>query len=128
MNPSETPSFPKPTLSTEAVRSWCIGLHLSGLSGLLLSIVLAHILVPLTIWLLKRSQSYEIDRTGKEVLNFQLSYTLYMLIAGGLCLVLVGFFILPFVFIAWLLLPILAAIKTNNGIHYRYPLTIRFLR
>lgn len=128
MNPSETPSFPKPTLSTEAVRSWCIGLHLSGLSGLLLSIVLAHILVPLTIWLLKRSQSYEIDRTGKEVLNFQLSYTLYMAVAGALCFIFIGFLIIPFLLIAWLLLPILAAIKTNNGTHYMYPFTIRFLR
>ncbi|MFZ4115430.1 MAG: DUF4870 domain-containing protein [Chthoniobacterales bacterium] len=128
MNPSETPSFPKHHLSSEAARSWCMGLHLSGLSGLLLPIILAHILVPLTIWLLKRSESYEIDRTGKEVLNFQLSYTLYLLVAGGLCWILIGFLIFPFFFIAWLLLPILAAIKTNNGIHYRYPLTLHFLK
>jgi uncharacterized Tic20 family protein len=128
MNPSETPTFPKPELSVEAARSWCMGLHLSGLSGLLLPIILAHILVPLTIWLLKRSQSYEIDRTGKEVLNFQISFTIYMLVSGGLCFVLIGLLIFPFFFIAWLLLPILAAIKTNNGTHYLYPLTIRFLR
>ena len=128
MNPSEPTTIPRPELSVEAVRSWSMGLHLSGLSGLLLPIVLAHILVPLTIWLFKRSQSDEIDRTGKEVLNFQLSYTLYLLVAGVLIFLFIGFFIFPFVFIVWLLLPILAAMKTNNGFHYRYPLTIRFLQ
>jgi len=124
----ETPIFSKLELSKESARSWCMGLHLSGLSGLLLPIVLAHILVPLTIWLLKRSESDEIDRTGKEVLNFQISYTLYLLIAGGLIFVFVGILILPVLFIAWLLLPVLGAIRTNNGIYYTYPLTIRFLR
>ena len=134
MNTSESPSSifsPSPTeppLSPESARSWCIALHLSGLSGLLLSIVLAHILVPLCIWLLKRAGSPEIDTTGKEVLNFQISYTLYFLIAGMLCFIFVGFLILPLLFIAWLLLPIIAAVKTNNGIFYRYPLTISFLR
>jgi uncharacterized Tic20 family protein len=128
MNLPETPIFSKPERSKESVRSWCMGLHLSGLSGLLLPIVLAHILVPLTIWLLKRSESDEIDRTGKEVLNFQISYTLYLLIAGVLIFILIGIFVFPLIFIAWILLPVLGAMRTNNGIHYIYPLTIRFLR
>jgi uncharacterized Tic20 family protein len=124
MNSSELPSPHK----TESARSWCIGLHLSGLSGLLLPIVLAHIVVPLCIWLLKRSNSPEIDAVGKEVLNFQISYTLYFLVAGALCFVFVGFIIFPLVFIAWLVLPILAAVRTNNGTFYSYPLSIQFLR
>jgi len=37
------------TPSDESARSWCIGLHLSGLSGLILSFALAHIVVPLVI-------------------------------------------------------------------------------
>ena len=112
----------------ESDRSWCIGLHLSGLSGLILSFALAHIVVPLVIWLVKRSDSPEIDATGKEVLNFQISYTIYSLIAGGLCFVLIGFVILPIVLIAWLACIIIAAVKTSNGEEYHYPATIRFLR
>lgn len=125
--PPLTPLTQEPPLSPESARSWCIGLHLSGLSGLLLPIVLAHILVPLCIWLLKRARSPEIDVTGKEVLNFQISYTLYFLIAGMLCFIFVGFLIFPLLLISWLLLPIMAAVRTNNGIFYRYPLTLRFL-
>jgi uncharacterized Tic20 family protein len=116
------------TPSDESARSWCIGLHLSGLSGLILSFALAHIVVPLVIWLVKRSDSPEIDATGKEVLNFQISYTIYSLIAGGLCFVLIGFVILPVVLLVWLVSIIIATVKTSNGESYRYPATIRFLK
>jgi uncharacterized Tic20 family protein len=116
-----------PASSSESTRSWCIGLHLSGLSGLILSFALAHIVVPLVIWLLKRADSPEIDLTGKEVINFQISYTIYSLIAGVLCFVLIGFVILPIVLIVWLACIIIAAVKTSNGEKYRYPFTIRFL-
>ena len=115
------------TSSAESVRSWCIGLHLSGLSGLVLSFALAHVVVPLIIWLIKRGESPEIDATGKEVLNFQISYTIYSVIAGGLCFVLIGFVILPIILIIWLVSIIIAAVKTSNGESYRYPFTIRFL-
>lgn len=130
MNSSEHSSSvaPEKKDAAESARSWCMGLHLAGLSGFLLPIVLAHILVPLTIWLIKRSESDQIDATGKEVLNFQISYTLYLFIAGMLCFVLIGFLIFPLFFIPWLVLPIVGAFKMNNGIFYRYPCTIRFLK
>lgn len=128
--------------ASEAARSWCIGLHLSGFSGILLGWSLMHILAPLAIWLIKRSDSPEIDTAGKEVLNFQISYTIYMLIAGALggasvllCLALVGFLFLPLILILmgviwcfWLILMIVAAVKVSNGGAYRYPFTIRFLK
>jgi uncharacterized Tic20 family protein len=117
-----------PASSSESAHSWCIGLHLSGLSGLILSFALAHIVVPLVIWLVKRADSPEIDSTGKEVLNFQITYTIYSLIAGALCFVLIGFLILPIVLIVWLVCIIIAAVKTSNGETYRYPATIRFLQ
>jgi hypothetical protein len=117
-----------PASSSESARSWCIGLHLSGLSGLILSFALAHIVVPLVIWLVKRADSQEIDAAGKEVLNFQISYTIYSIIAGALCFVLIGFLLLPIVLIVWLACIIIAAVKTSNGESYRYPYTIRFLK
>jgi uncharacterized Tic20 family protein len=62
------------------------------------------------------------------VLNFQITYTIYSLIAGALCFVLIGFLILPIVLIVWLVCIIIAAVKTSNGETYRYPATIRFLQ
>jgi uncharacterized Tic20 family protein len=114
--------------SNESDCSWCIALHLSGLSGIVLGIALAHVIVPLVIWLIKRADSPQIDITGKEVLNFQISFSIYFLIAGALCWLLIGFLILPVLLIIWLVYTILAAVRTSNGETYHYPMTIRFLK
>ena len=87
-----------------------------------------HILAPLAIWLIKRSDSSAIDTTGKEVLNFQISYSIYTGVSILLCFVLVGFLFLPVVLVTWIVCMVLAAMKTSNGEAYRYPFTIRFLR
>ncbi len=117
-----------PASSSESARSWCIGLHLSGLSGLILSFALAHIVVPLVIWLVKRSDSPEIDATGKEVLNFQISYTIYFALSVMLWAILVGIPISIVIGIVWLVCIVIAAVKTSNGEPYSYPFTIRFLK
>ena len=131
-----------PVESRESDRSWCIGLHLSGFTGILLGWSLMHILAPLAIWLIKRADSPEIDATGKEVLNFQISYTVYSLIAGALCwisavlcVVLIGFALLPLalillgaIVVVWIVCMVVAMVKVSNGEAYRYPFTIRFLR
>ena len=119
------PAPPTPVIS-EADRSWCIGLHLSGLAGIIFGWALAHIIAPLIIWLIKRADSPVIDATGKEVLNFQISYSIYLAVAGLLCFVFIGFLLFPVLFIAWLTLIIVAAVKTSNGEVYRYPGIIRF--
>jgi hypothetical protein len=117
-----------PVRSAEHERSWCIALHLSGFSGILLGWSLMHILAPLAIWLIKRADSPEIDATGKEVLNFQISYSIYTGVAILLCFVLIGFLILPVILITWIVCMVLASVRTSNGEPYRYPFTIRFLR
>ena len=117
---------PPPGLS-EQDRSWCIALHLSGLSGIILGWALAHVLAPLVIWLIKRADSPVIDATGKEVLNFQISYSIYLAVSGLLCFVFIGFLLLPILFVAWITLIIIATVKTSNGEQYRYPGIIRFL-
>jgi len=87
-----------------------------------------HILGPLAIWLIKRADSPEIDATGKEVLNFQISATIYLIVAGVLMWVLLGFVLLPAVLIWWILCMVIATVRTSNGQSYRYPFTIRFLK
>jgi uncharacterized Tic20 family protein len=113
---------------------WSILLHLSGFAGLLAPGI-ANWAAPLIIWLIKRTESGELDRVGKEVVNFQLSYTLYSLvlglIAGILLLILIGALLLPVLFILWVLwmiFMIIGAVKASNGEFYQYPLTIRFIK
>ena len=89
---------------------------------------MAHIIAPLAIWLIKRTESPAIDATGKEVLNFQISISIYLLISAILWVILVGFLFSGIVAIFWVICPIIAAIRTSNGKTYRYPMTIRFLK
>lgn len=114
-------------------KQWAVILHLSGLLGLAIPGV-GNWAAPLLIWLLKRSESTTIDSVGKEVLNFQISYTIYSavlgLITAILVWILIGFLLIPLLFIlavVWLVLMIVAAVKASNGEFYRYPATIRFL-
>ncbi|HTD36062.1 MAG TPA: DUF4870 domain-containing protein [Candidatus Limnocylindrales bacterium] len=103
-----------------------MGCHLSALAGLV--IPLGNLIGPLVCWLVKRNESPLVDRNGKESLNFQLSMTIYMIISTVLIFVLIGIPLLFVVAILDLVFSIIAAVKTNNGEDYRYPLTIRFFR
>jgi len=69
-----------------------------------------------------------VDAHGKESLNFQISLTLYAIIAFFLCFALIGFLLLPLIFLTGLVFVIIATVKANDGEPYRYPLTIRFIK
>lgn len=86
-----------------------------------------HILGPLVVWLAKRDDSPEIDAHGKESLNFQISMLIYNVIAGILCLVLIGFLLLALLHLLNLVLVIVASIQASEGKLYRYPITIRLI-
>ncbi|MBH5320501.1 DUF4870 domain-containing protein [Paenibacillus sp. GSMTC-2017] len=100
--------------------------HLLALSAFF--IPFGSIIGPLVIWLIKRDQSAYIDAQGKESMNFQLSILIYTIISTILAIILIGFFLLIAVGIFWLVMVIIAAVKANDGIVYRYPLTIRFFK
>lgn len=114
------------TVQTGSVRSWCVLCHLSALAGFVVP-ALGHILGPLIVWLIKRSDSPEIDAHGKEALNFQITMLLYNLAAGVLCLVLIGFVLLVVLHILNVVFVIIAALKAGEGQTYRYPLTLRLI-
>jgi len=121
----QTPS-PSPSTSSD-VRTWCVLCHASALAGFFVPWA-GHILGPLIIWLAKRGDSTEIDANGKESLNFQISMLIYNLIAGILCLVLIGFVILAILHLLNLVLVIVASIQVSEGKFYRYPLAIRLIK
>lgn len=101
-------------------------MHLLGFAGFVFPF--GNILGPLILWLVKRNDSAYLDRVGKEVLNFQISYAIYGMVAGALCFVLIGFIILPILGLLWIIFMIIAAVKTSNGEEYKYPFTIRLLQ
>src|SRR5437879_9842521 len=113
--------------SSSGASTWCVLAHATALVGFLVPLA-GHIVGPLIIWLAKRGDSPEIDAHGKESLNFQISMLIYNVIAGILCLVLIGFVILGILHILNLVLVIVASIQASDGKFYRYPLTIRLIK
>lgn len=101
--------------------------HLLGLA-MFTGIPFANVLAPLFLWLWKREANADVDVHGKEAINFQLSMSIYAIVAAVLMFVFIGFILLPIIFLAQLILTIIASVRANRGDCYRYPLTIRFLK
>ena len=120
-------SAPSPvTSSSTSVRTWCILAHATALVGFLVPVA-GHIVGPLIVWLAKRQDSPEIDAHGKESMNFQISMLIWNIIAGILCLVLIGIPILILLHILNIIFVIVASIQASEGKLYRYPLAIRLI-
>jgi len=107
--------------------------HLAALAGFV-GIPLGNVIGPLIVWLIKKDEVPFVDDQGKEAVNFQITVTLAVL----LCLVLtfatcgIGIFItgplMVGIGIIALVFTIIAAVKANEGVYYRYPVTYRFIK
>lgn len=100
--------------------------HLSTLAGYLL-VPFGNIIAPLVIWLVKKDTMPFVEDQAKEALNFQITLTIAALIGIVLTFVCVGWFVLAAVWVAGLVFGIVAAIKSNEGVKYRYPLALRLI-
>ena len=101
-------------------RMWAMLCHLLA--------IFTGFIAPLIIWLVKKEDDPFIDNQGKEALNFQITVAIAMLVAWLLCFACIGFVLVPAVWIVDLVFCIIASVKANNGVAYRYPLTIRFIK
>jgi len=108
-------------------RQWAAICHVSALSGLLGNGI-GFLLAPLIIWLIKREDHPFINKQGKEAVNFQITMFIILAISAILCLLLIGFAFLIIIGLLMVIFPIVAAVKSNNGEDYRYPISIRFIR
>jgi uncharacterized protein len=121
----ETPAGTVIEMNKEA-RTWAMAVHLSALVGL---VGIPSLLGPLVVWLIKKDQMAFVDDQGKEALNFNLT----LLFAVIACVPLVfcfglGVIAIIGVVIAGLIFSIIAAVKANDGVAYRYPLTLRLIK
>jgi uncharacterized Tic20 family protein len=118
-------SLPPP--ETNQNRTWDALCHLLALAGLV-GIPFGNVLGPLIFWLVKKDGNPGVDQHGKESLNFQLSMTIYTIVAALSIFVLIGFVLLPALLVLNLVLVIIAGVKASNGEFYRYPFTIPLIK
>jgi uncharacterized Tic20 family protein len=107
--------------------------HLAPLAAFFLPL-LGNVIGAAVAWLLTRDRHPILDDQGREVVNFQISISLYFFVLGALILLTFGLGIL----LLWPLLlalyalqfitMILAVSATTSGRPYRYPFSLRFVR
>ena len=96
--------------------------HLSG--------IVAGFIGPLVIWLINKDKTDKawLNEQAKEALNFQITMIIGWLIAGILTMVLIGMLLIPVLFLANIILCIMAGMKANEGVDYRYPFALRLIK
>ena len=124
MNQGYEPGPPVKSPESEA-NMWGMILHLSVFAGYV--VPFAGLVAPIVIWQLKKDEFPIIDAHGKNQLNWMISMLIYSALASLMVLIFIGFLLLPVLAVAAIVLPIIAAIKANNGEVWPYPLSIRFL-
>lgn len=85
---------------------------------------------PLVIWLIKKDEMPFVDDQGKEALNFQITLTIAYVVATVLAAITcgIGAVLYPVLWVVALIFGIMGTMKANEGVAYRYPVTIRFIK
>ena len=107
-------------------RQWATICHIAALAGLLGNGI-GFVIGPLIVWVIKREDHPFIDEAGKEAVNFQITMIIAALLSAVLAVIGIGFVLLIVVGVMMVVMPIIAALRANRGIPYRYPLSIRFI-
>ena len=115
---------------TSDERTWGVLAHASALAGFV--IPLGSILGPLLVWAIKKDESGFVAENGRQALNFQITWTplvfglglLFVFLPPDPGSALLVFPFLGIVGLAWLVLVILAVVRTNDGEVYEYPLAL----
>jgi uncharacterized Tic20 family protein len=125
--PMDTAAAPAPTLAAPPAivpedRTLAALTHLSGLSGYI--VPLGGIVVPIIIWAV-RKDSAVISTIAKQAI--WLNVAVFLLFFAGLAMFLT-LVLIPVAVIGWAVLgvaavalPIIGAIKANQGTYYKYP-------
>ena len=122
MNEATSAPPPPPGGASQEDKTLAMLTHLSG--------IILGFIVPLIIWLVNKDKSDKgwLNDQAKEALNFQITIAIAWVVAIVLSAVAIGFLLYPVIWIGNLILCILAGIKANEGVAYRYPFALRLIK
>ena len=101
-------------------------MHISQFAGLILPGL--GFAAPVILWVMNKDNSAQVNSAGKHIINFMISMLIYYAISGVLCCIVIGIPMLIALGIMHIVFIIIATIKANGGVTWRYPLTIDFLK
>jgi uncharacterized protein len=135
--PPPPPPASEPSILSAEEKQWAMFAHLSALLGILVTSVFGgwgSFIGPLIIWLVKKDTMPFTASHAKEALNFNIMVAAIFLIMSAFAVMTFGIGLLLtvpvsiLVGIGALVFTIIAAMKANDGLDYRYPLNIRFIK
>lgn len=115
-----------PVPSAQA-RQWAMFCHYSAFFWFLVPMI-GNVLGPLIVWQLKKDMDPFVDEQGKEALNFQITFSILLMICGVLAWILIGFPLMALISVVALVLVVIAGIRANEGKSYRYPFCWRIVK
>lgn len=131
------PPPPPPGSPSAEEKQWGMFGHLSALTGVVTG-GLGNFLGPLIVWQMKKDTLPFAADQAKEALNFNITLLIVGVAFGvigaiftAITLGLGAILVVPLALalgVAWLIFTIMAAMKANDGVAYRYPLTIRLIK
>lgn len=68
-----------------------------------------------------------VEENARNALNWQLSFTIYMILSIPLVFAFVGLFLIPLLAVLDLVFCIIAASKASDGEAWKYPITVDFV-
>lgn len=107
------------SLSQEAY-NWLILMHFSGIFIL--------IIPPIVIWILKKDELEGYEQHFKDIVNFQFSIFIYLMVSVLLLAVIIGLPLLIFLGLFSSVVIVLNTIRVMNRDDYHYPLTLKILK
>ena len=128
MNESKPAAAPVSGASpTQDERTWGMIAHLSAFAVFVFPLG-GNILAPLIIWLTRRNTSAYVEMEAREALNFNISVALGWIVCGLLVFALIGIPLGAALFLYWLVMAVIAAVKASEGVGYRYPFSLRLVK
>lgn len=113
---------------------WSVVAHLSALLGAAITIGwgvgLGCVVGPFFVWQIKKERMPFVADQAKEALNFNITLAIVELFFGLLFWIGLGFVVklMALAGIAWFVLIVIAAVKSNEGYAYRYPFALRLVK
>ena len=134
-----SPSEMSPSLSD---RQWAASAHflalllalmtawMAGVAGIVGAGIVLSFIVPLVIWLTNKDKADKgwLNDQAKEALNFQITIAIGYAICMVLAVIIIGGLLMPIVWLVNLIFCILAGMKANEGVAYRYPFALRLIK
>ena len=103
-------------------KQWAMLLHLSQLAGVVVPGL--GLVAPIVIWQIKKEQFPELDKHGKMVANWIISLLIYCVVLGAVTCGFGALLCIP----PAIIFPILGGLKARDGIVWKYPITITFIK